>query len=132
MFAELLIERERQGLIDLLSLLAGIDGEVSPPEVAFIAEMKHRLDLDDYEPRAGASIEQVCAAFERKKSKRVALVELIKIAYADSNYDASERAGIRRIAQLMGEDEDVVQELESWVSDGIQWQARGEALLGFQ
>lgn len=131
MFAELLTKQERQALIDLLTFLAGIDGEISPPEVVFLKETQRRLDLEGYEVPIGATIETTCAAFERTKAKRVALVELIKIAYADSIYDPAERAGIRRIAQLMDEGEATVQSLEAWVEAGLRWQAEGQELLGF-
>ena len=128
MFVMQLTLDERQALMSLLVSIAKADGKLNEMEKEFLKYYAKansiNLNLDEE-----ISIDDACKLIKTQKGKIIALQEIIKIAFADGQYDENEKKGVRIIAQNFGISESKLQEIEDWVQDGEEWANRGLELI---
>ena len=128
MFVMQLTLDERQALMSLLVSIAKADGRLNEMEKEFLNYYAKansiNLNLDEE-----ISIDDACKLIKTQKGKIIALQEIIKIAFADGQYDENEKKGVRIIAQNFGVSESKLQEIEEWVQDGEEWANRGLELI---
>jgi uncharacterized tellurite resistance protein B-like protein len=128
MFVMQLTLDERQALMSLLVSIAKADGKLNEMEKEFLKYYAKansiNLNLDEE-----ISIDDACKLIKTQKGKIIALQEIIKIAFADGQYDENEKKGVRIIAQNFGVSESKLQEIEEWVQDGEEWANRGLELI---
>ncbi len=130
LFSHHLTVDERDALVVLLAFMAATDGEVRDVERQFVRELCHRLDVsaDPFDRVGKESLFDKCGRFRTPRSRRIALMEIIRAAHIDGEYHSSEQKSIRVIAELMDVDGDTLVALEEWVERGMHWQAEGMAL----
>ena len=128
MFVMQLTLDERQALMSLLVSIAKADGKLNEMEKEFLKYYAKansiNLNLDEE-----ISIDDACKLIKTQKGKIIALQEIIKIAFADGQYDENEKKGVRIIAQNFEVSESKLQEIEEWVQDGEEWANRGLELI---
>ncbi|MGE0322238.1 MAG: TerB family tellurite resistance protein [Polyangiaceae bacterium] len=132
MFIEALNHQERTALLATLAHLATLSGVVTEAETAFIAAVAKNLGVpspNDIRQFADRELTDLLAPIQRLEAKRVALMELVNLGYADGEYCQAERAGVRKIAAVLQVQEDTLKEIEKWVEDGVDWTRRGRDLL---
>lgn len=126
MFMHILLDTEKDAFIQLLLYLARIDGQVSKEEITAIQQTCVELGIDfshlfeRHEPLL-LNLETILQQIASPLSKRVVILELVRLAHADKTYTESEHQGIQYIANLLGVSEKKVVEIEKWVQEGIAW-----------
>lgn len=134
MFANVLLDTEKDAFIKLLLYLARIDGELSKEEITAIQQICLELGLDFPHIFEGKepivlNLEEILQQISSPLSKRVIILELVKLAHADKNYTDSEHKSIQYIANILGVSEEKIVEIEEWVQEGVVWFDNGIKII---
>jgi uncharacterized tellurite resistance protein B-like protein len=134
MFANVLLDTEKDAFIKLLLYLSRIDGELSEEEITAIQQICLELDLDFSHVFEGKehivlNLKEILQQITSPLSKRVVILELVKLAHADKIYTETEHKGIQYIANILGVSEEKIVEIEEWVQEGVVWVNNGVKLI---
>lgn len=132
MFVDRLSQVQRQALLDLAVITAGIDNDVSDEELQYLEELANNYNLTlDLENHRTNSIDDVVSIIDSKQAKVIVLQELIKLSYKDGHFGPEEQQKVFQIAQKLGlNDPELLLAIERWVRQGFDWLHEGEQLLG--
>jgi tellurite resistance protein len=132
MFVDRLSQAQRQALLDLAVITAGIDNEVSEEEMQYLEELSANYGLNlDFENHRAHSIDDVISVIDSKQARVIVLQELIKLSYKDGHFGPEEQQKVFQIAQKLGlNDPELLLAIEKWVRQGFDWLHEGEQLLG--
>jgi uncharacterized tellurite resistance protein B-like protein len=137
MFAHVLAQSERLAFVQLLTYLALADGEISEAENRAIrqtcAELglndgpcSDRLDLDSGEPLL---LEDVVGAFVSPESRKVVVLEMLRMALDDGECDPREQSLVEEIAGSLGVTAETVASMRAWVDASHRLREEGLALV---
>ncbi|AEG30991.1 tellurite resistance TerB family protein [Thiomicrospira cyclica] len=132
MFVDRLSQAQRQALLDLAVIMAGIDNDVSAEELQYLEELASNYNLTlDLENHGANSIDDLISIVDSKQAKVIVLQELIKLSYKDGHFGPEEQQKVFQIAQKLGlNDPELLLAIERWVRQGFDWLHEGEQLLG--
>jgi uncharacterized tellurite resistance protein B-like protein len=122
MYASQLNESEKNVLCGTLRFLMEADGVLAETEWQFFDAFASILGLDSVNFRVTQDKDEILLALSHiksERSRRICLMELINMAYADGTYCQKEGSAIQEIASCMGIESQVLNDIEQWVSDGI-------------
>lgn len=71
----------------------------------------------------------IALEFSSKAESVFFIQSAIQISMVDDNYDENERNEVRKIAIELDVKENVVEQIEAWVNEGIEWRKKGELLI---
>lgn len=123
MFLDLLNAPQRESFLVLASRIAISDGEDSTEEMEAIEDLKKEMgiyyDIDLKKILADLDV----SAFDTHKSRVVAALELLRLAYADEYVHEAEIAEVRAVCEAMGFPEE-------WLSTMGEWATRFNEIKG--
>ncbi len=128
MFVDRLSHKQRQALLDLAVITAGIDNDVSEEEMQYLQELSTTYDLGlNLVSEQVKSIDDVISIIDSKQAKIIVLQELIKLSYKDGHFGPEEQHKVFQIAQKLGmNDPELLMAIEKWVRQGFDWVHEGE------
>jgi hypothetical protein len=132
MFANFLLEKEKESFIKLLIYIAQSDGFLSDDEEKFIKRIACEVGskpFEKIETYSKKEIRQIAESFTSSISKRVVLLEIVNLAYTDNLYLKKEKAAIEFVCDGLGIPTDKLEEVERWVHDGVVWAEEGLAII---
>ena len=132
MFADQLSTQEKKAVIDLLIYVAWADGELQKEEIEYLNQFCERIDFKDkilLDNKYHLDINQICSFFQSLKAKKIAILELLNIAYSDNNYHESEKKGIEIIAEKLGVSNSDLNQAEKLIIEGNEWIKRGQYFI---
>jgi tellurite resistance protein len=131
MFVDRLSPAQRQALLDLAVVTAGIDNDVSDEELQYLEELANNYNLTlDLESHGVSSIDDIVSIIDSKQAKVIILQELIKLSYKDGHFGPEEQHKVFQIAQKLGlNDPELLLAIERWVRQGFDWLHEGEQFL---
>ena len=110
-------QRSQDERLFLMSFLEAISKEPEDLE-PMINDLKGHTSIDEHVQR-----------IESRKARVYALQQGLLLALSDGDYRLVEREGLRQLADRLGIDEVLFDELERWALEGSAWQIHGAALL---
>ncbi|MEX0693444.1 MAG: hypothetical protein WD075_03270 [Rhodospirillales bacterium] len=123
MFLDLLSPTQREAFLVLASRIAISDGEDSSEEMEAIEDLKKEMgiyyDIDIKKILADLDV----SAFDTHKSRVIAALELLRLAYADEYVHEAEIAEVRGVCEAMGFPEE-------WLSTMGEWATRINEIKG--
>ncbi len=123
---------KRDFLIGLV-YLSKLDGVIDSLEKAFFIDAANSLQLSkemtDQINACWANDVLPELNFQNKTEKLFFLIQAIQLCNVDSIYSEKEKEYIYQTALNLGISIESVQEIEEWVSEGVKWQSKGNALL---
>ncbi|MBD5507482.1 MAG: hypothetical protein HDR05_05415 [Lachnospiraceae bacterium] len=131
---EVLQTREaRVNFLKGLIRLAQADGIVDENEFVFYRQVAVVLELGEAEVECLEKLKdetnEITFHFETDREKMFFLVQAVQLCWVDNDYSDTERNEIRDMCQEMGISVEALEKVEQWVSEGMEWNKRGEALL---
>lgn len=131
---EVLQTREaRINFLKGLIRLAQADGVVNENEFAFYRQVAVVLELGEAEVESLEKLKdrtnEIIFHFETDREKMFFLVQAVQLCCVDNDYSDAERNEIRDMCQEMGISVEALEKVEQWVSEGMEWNKRGETLL---
>lgn len=113
--------------------LAKCDGDLPEEELVFYQSAANSMGLGEEEQELindmKNSREKIDIDFETNKEKMFFLIQAVQLCWIDNKYVDSERREMRLIVNELGISMDALEKVEKWVSEGIEWNKRGDELL---
>lgn len=124
----------RTSFLKGLLRLANADGIVDENEFVFYRQAAVALELDEEEilalEKAKSDEHRITLDFETDREKMFFLIQAVQLCWVDNNYSEAERKELRNICQEIAISEEALKKVEAWAQEGVEWNKRGEALLG--
>lgn len=126
---ERLNRHEQRCLMELLVYLTRADHTVMEAKREMLREYSELLEVELDSLDKTLTPEEVVPQFQSPASRVIVLQELFRLARLDGNFTIIEQSVLLDIASMMGFPMELVQKIENWVVDGLEWTLRGEDLL---
>lgn len=120
MFLTLLNEEEKRAFALLAEKMIAADGIVVGREATTLAAFKAEMGLEPRHEGRDRSVQDLAAAFGSRRSKVVALLELIGLGYSDTSFSVTERSLVFALARAMEIDAETLVDLEGWVQQHVR------------
>jgi hypothetical protein len=120
MFLTLLNDEEKRAFALLAEKMIAADGIVVGREAATLAAYKAEMGLEPRSESQERGVEDLAAAFGSRRSKVVALLELIGLGYSDTSFSVTERSLVFALARAMEIEADTLVDLEAWVQQHVR------------
>ncbi|MCP4897076.1 MAG: hypothetical protein GY906_08880 [bacterium] len=105
------------------------DSTAAVGEVATLARLGREMGLDPDFQVERLSVDEAAERFDTDASRRLALLELLALGYADRDYSMVESALVRRLAMIWRVNSKTLEEIESWVLRRRRLKAEALALF---
>ncbi|MCK5687351.1 hypothetical protein KAJ27_24665 [bacterium] len=110
--AELSME-EKKSFLSLADILIRADGKILQSEKSFVKQLKYEMGITNVEILPTDTIENACQNFKTKRTKVSAILDLIAIGYADTQYCIEEAEIVKNISDEFKIEFEEFLELES-------------------
>lgn len=116
MFLEILNAEQREAFLVLASRVAIADGEDSSEEMQAIDSIRDEMGLTRPVDMRKVLADLDVSPFDTHKSRVVAALELLRLAYADEYVHESEIAEVRNVCEAMGFPEEWLSTMGEWAT----------------
>lgn len=120
MFLMLLDDDEKRAFALLAEKMIAVDGIVVGREITTLAAYKAEMGVESSAESGEQSVEELAAVFGSRRSKVVALLELIGLGYSDTSFSVTERSLVFAVARAMDIEANTLVELEAWVQQHVR------------
>lgn len=130
MWLSTLSTEQRRALLGLAHNVVVSDGLLDPNEEWMLGEMKREMELnpaDDSEYLELSGIEEI---FDSRQSRVVALVNLLRLGYADGAFEIEEECLLREVCKAFQLPDDEFLLLENWVRRFVALEDEARDLMG--
>ncbi len=129
MFLHLLNKAQKESFLILAQRMSMIDGEDDMSELDAFQSLKSQLGLTHNPGMTAVLADTDVSAFTTYKSRVIAMLELLRMVYADDFLHDAEAGMISDISAAFGFDQEHLNALATWAMDAIELTRRGEALM---
>jgi uncharacterized tellurite resistance protein B-like protein len=129
MFSHELSLQQRKALVSLLSRVARADGKVSDSEQSMVVAFSEALGVQSGEDGLESGPGELVLVFSSQRAARIALLELVTLAYVDDDYSLVERELVESIAGAMNVSIETVRRIEAIVELGRLWKKHCDGML---
>ena len=124
-----LTEGQRRALLGLAHNIVVSDGLLDPNEELMMEQFKREMALGaDVEPDY-IDMTGIDGVFDDRRSRRVALINLIHRSYADGAFEIEEECLLRELADSFGVEDGEFALLENWVKRLVTLEEEAKGLL---
>ena len=105
---------EKEAFVSLAVKAAEANGHVADEEYQMIEEYCKEMGIAFFDAKNVKSIEEVISIYSgsSEQNKKVAVLEIIGLMFADGGYDDEEKAFVNKFAEGIGVSQDSVQKCE--------------------
>lgn len=130
MFLNRLSMSEREAFLELAYYIANVDSDFADTEAEIIAKYCMEMQLDDIEFNASAFDLHTCLnSFESEGSKKIVLLEIMALVYADSALVEQEDAALSEIIDHFELNPNLAIVYREWAKSILSLFVQGEALI---
>ncbi len=129
MYLHLLNKNQKEAFLILAQRISMIDGEDDLSELDALNDLKGRLGLTANPDMTAVLADPDVSAFGTHKTRVIAMLELLTLAYADDHLHDAESDMISEISQKFGFDQDMLNTLASWAMRALELSRQGEELM---
>jgi len=129
MFLHMLNDDQKRAFAALALKLTAADGAVVGREAAKLRALSGEMNLEREGWDSSASVAELTAAFTDRRSKVVALLELLGFAYSDTSFQSVEASMVNEVARAMNVSDDDLKRLEAWVGQHVDHVRQAFALM---
>ena len=115
MWLEVLTDEQRQALLRMAHNVIVSDGVLHPNEELLINEFRREMDLHQLEPIEYIDLKGLEATFDSRRSRSIAILNLIHISYVDGAFEIEEECLLRQLARQFEIDEPRFLLMDNWV-----------------
>lgn len=124
-----LTEAQREALNGLAQHLVHADDTVDPSEEFMLEDFRRQMKLIGSSGAPQESIEELSAHFDTRLARSVALLNLLRLCYADGTFGVEEESLMLRFAQALRFSDSEYREIEDWVNRFATLEEEGKKLL---
>lgn len=129
MWLHSLTTEQREALMGLAHNVVVSDGLLDPNEELMMDQFRREMELS---PEIGADyleLDGIERIFDSSRSRRIALLNLIHLSYADGALEIEEECVLKELARAFEVDDGEFQLLENWVKRLLTLEQEGQGLL---
>ena len=106
---------QREALMRLAHNVVVSDGLLDPNEEGMLAEFRREMELSNEEEVEYLELDGIDAVFASRQSRIVALLNLLKLSYADGAFEIEEECLLKEICQAFRIPDEEFLLLDNWV-----------------
>jgi hypothetical protein len=110
-----LSDTQRDALLRLAHSLVVSDGLLDPNEEFMLDEFKREMALSSKSIDELAPTSDVSRVFDTARTRRIAIINLLRLSYVDGAFDVEEECFLKQVAVLFDIDESEFRRMDSWV-----------------
>jgi hypothetical protein len=118
MFLHELTPQETTAFLSLAQQLISVDGKIQGQEQEMLARFAREMEIPA-EVREQISTTEAAVGFQSKRSRNIALLELIGLAYADEAFVLGEAQFINQLVEAFGADREHITAMDAWIREVI-------------
>ncbi len=120
MFLNLLNDDQKAAFAALAEMMIESDGIVVGREAATLGALKGEMGMTDGPDSSSARVADLAAVFADRRSKIVAVLELVGLGYSDTSFSGTERSLVSEVAREMDIGAEDLARIEAWVQGHMQ------------
>lgn len=125
-----LSEKQREALLGLAHNVVVSDGLLDPNEEGMLDEFKREMDLGSAEDVEYLELSGIEDVFDSHRSRVVALLNLLRLGYADGAFEVEEECLLREVCKAFQLPDEEFLLLENWVRRLVALEDEARALMG--
>ena len=130
MWLSSLTVEQREALMGLAHNVVVSDGLLDPNEEGMLDEFKREMELQPGSEMEYLELSGIEKVFDTRKSRVVALLNLLRLGYADGAFEIEEECLLREVCRAFQLPDDEFLLLENWVRRLIALEEEARALMG--
>ena len=115
MWLSALSAKQRKALLGLAHNVVVSDGLLDPNEEGMLDEFKREMELNPAVESQYLELEGIGAIFDTRASRIIALLNLIRLSYADGAFEIEEECLLIEVSRSFGLDDAEFKLLDNWV-----------------
>ncbi len=121
---------QRQALIGLAHDVVVSDGLLDPNEEGMLDEFKREMELNVATESEYLELDGIEGIFDTRKSRLIALLNLLRLSYADGAFEIEEECLLKEISRAFDVTDDDFMLLDNWVRRLIALEDEARSLVG--
>ena len=121
---------QRQALLGLAQNVVVSDGLLDPNEEGMMDEFKREMELNPALESEYLELEGIEQIFDSRKSRLIALLNLLRLSYVDGAFDIEEECLLKEISEAFGVSDDEFMLLDNWVRRLLALEREARGLMG--
>jgi hypothetical protein len=121
---------QRQALMGLAHNVVVSDGLLDPNEEGMLDEFKREMELNTAIESEYLELEGIEGIFDTRKSRLIALLNLLRLSYADGAFEIEEECLLKEISRAFDVPDDDFMLLDNWVRRLIALENEARSLVG--
>ena len=132
MWLSVLSVEQREALLGLAHNVVVSDGLLDPNEEGMLDEFKREMELNPALEAEYLALDGIEATFNTRKSRIIALLNLIRLSYADGAFEVEEECLLKEVSRAFGVGDEQFRLLDNWVRRllSLEEEARGFMVPG--
>lgn len=129
MFVATLTVPQQEALLELAARMSEADGRVTDSETLVLAQLMREAGNQELTRSPVADLPSLTGRFDSRAARVAAYLELIGVAYADTELDATEDELLHKVAAEFGFDETEASDMEQWVNRLMSLMAQAKIMM---
>ena len=130
MWLSALSSDQREALLGLAHNVVVSDGILDPNEEGMLDEFKREMELNPAIEAEYLELEGIDGTFGNRKSRIIALLNLLRLSYADGAFEIEEECLLKEVSRAFGVDDDEFMLLDNWVRRFLSLEEEARVLMG--
>lgn len=115
MWLSALSAKQREALLGLAHNVVVSDGLLDPAEEGMLDEFRREMELNPALEAEYLELDGIEAAFDTRKSRIIALLNLLRLSYADGTFEVEEECLLKEVSRAFGVEDEEFLLLDNWV-----------------
>lgn len=129
MWLSSLRDEQRHALLRLAHNVVVSDGLLDPNEEGMLDDFRREMELTATAEVEYMELDGIGDIFDSRPSRIIALLNLLKLSYADGAFEIEEECLLKEISQTFAVDEDEFLLLDNWVKRLTMLENEAQALM---
>ena len=121
---------QRKALLGLAHNVVVSDGLIDPNEEGMMDEFKREMELSPATESEYLELDGIEQTFDSRKSRLIALLNLLRLSYVDGAFEIEEECLLREIGQAFDVSNDEFMLLDNWVRRLLALEREAQGLMG--
>ncbi len=130
MWLSALTSQQRNALLGLAHNVVVSDGLLDPNEEGMLTEFKREMELHPNLEVEYLELEGIGDTFDTRKSRLIALLNLLRLSYADGAFEVEEECLLKEVSRAFEVSDEEFLLLDNWVRRLIALEGEARSLMG--
>ncbi len=129
MWLSALSSDQRQALLGLAHNVVVSDGLLDPNEEGMLDEFRREMELNPAVESRYLELDGVDSTFDTRRSRIIALLNLLRLSYADGAFEIEEECLLKEVGRAFGVTDEEFRLLDNWVRRFLSLEEEARVLM---